>query len=159
MGFSRHLTQESSGPESVSVAQDLLQADRILHGVRAIEDAALVRSLASSRVCLDVCPTSNFKLRVCTPEDHPLPTLLERGVRCSVNADDPLLFGSSLLGEYELCRTLFSLSDHDLAQIATTSIDCSGAPRSLKDDALARVTAWITAGQSRISESTQDMDP
>ena len=148
---------ELLGPESVSVAQELLQADRILHGVRAIEDTALVRSLASSGVCLDVCPTSNFKLRVCTPGDHPLPTLLERGVRCSVNADDPLLFGSSLLAEYELCRTLFSLSDHDLAEIATTSIEYSGAPRALKDDALARVAAWITAGESRSSASTQDM--
>jgi len=138
---------ELLGPESVSVAHDLLRANRILHGVRAIEDASLVRRLASSGVCLDVCPTSNFKLGVFTPENHPLPALLAGGVRCSVNADDPLLFGSSLLGEYELCRTLFSLSDDDLAHIATSSIECSGAPRALKADAITRIRTWTTSGE------------
>ena len=82
---------ELLGAESVADAVDSLQADRILHGVRAIEDPALVARLASTAICLDVCPTSNFKLGVFEPKTHPLPSLLQAGVRCSVNADSPSL--------------------------------------------------------------------
>ncbi len=134
---------ELLGPHSVADAMDVLHADRILHGVRAVEDPALLRRLASSAVCLDVCPTSNFKLGVFEPTTHPRPTLLSAGVRCSVNADDPLLFGSSLLKEYELCRSQFSLSDHDLANIAASSIHFSGAPSGLKATAIAGIDRWL----------------
>ena len=134
---------ELLGPQSVGDAIDVLHADRILHGVRAAEDARLLARLAGSSVCLDVCPTSNFGLGVCDPEAHPLPVLLDAGVRCSVNADDPLLFGSSLLGEYELCRSLFSMSDHQLAQIAANSIHSSGASRELKATAAAGIARWL----------------
>ena len=89
---------EFLGPQSVVDALDHLHADRILHGVRAVEDEKLMARLTESGVCLDVCPTSNFKLGVSVPEAHPLAVLLDAGIRCSVNADDPLLFGSGLLG-------------------------------------------------------------
>ena len=83
---------EHRGPEAVRSALDVLGADRIQHGVRAIEDDALVDRLAGQQVCLDVCPTSNVALSVVPDLDHhPLPTLLERGVACTINADDPLL--------------------------------------------------------------------
>jgi adenosine deaminase len=134
---------ELLGPRSVAAALDLLQADRILHGVRAIEDEELLTQLASSQVCLDVCPTSNAKLSVFTLEDHPLPVLLDRGIRCTVNADDPLLFGTTLGQEYEICRTQFSLSDEDLATIATCSIESSGAPSELKRAAVGEVGRWL----------------
>jgi adenosine deaminase len=134
---------ELLGPESVADALALLHADRILHGVRAVEDEALVARLASSPVCLHVCPTSNVKLGVFTPETHPLPVLLGAGVRCTVNADDPLLFGSGLLQEYELCRARFALSDHDLANVAATSIESSGAPPELKAAGARRLTRWL----------------
>ena len=73
--------------------------------VFTIEDPELVRRLADSGVCLDVCPSSNVLLSV-VPDiaSHPLPALLDAGVRCSLNADDPLLFGPGLLEEYDLCR-------------------------------------------------------
>ncbi len=137
---------ELLGPESVVGAVEELHADRILHGVRAVEDPRLVARLAGSSVCLDVCPTSNVKLGVSKPGRHPLPALLDAGVRCSVNADDPLLFGTSLLGEYELCRSQFSLSDGQLAQMAANSVECSGAPSALKDTALAGIAGWLEAG-------------
>jgi len=92
---------------------------------------------------LDVCPTSNFKLGVFEPETHPLPLLLDAGVTCSVNADDPMLFGSSLLQEYELCRSRFSLSDHDLAVVAANSIECSGAPEELKITGRGAIDRWL----------------
>lgn len=134
---------ELLGAESVSVAVDQLNANRVLHGVRAVEDPALVERLAASDVCLDVCPTSNAKLGVFEPEQHPLPQLLRAGVACSLNADDPLLFGASLLDEYETCRKVLALSDTELAAIATTSIQASGAPSKLKTEAIAAIGRWL----------------
>lgn len=136
---------ELLGPQSVADALDLLHADRVLHGVRAVEDPALVARLAAAGTCLDVCPTSNFKLGVFEPAAHPLPALLAAGVRCSVNADDPLLFGSGLLQEYELCRSLFGLSDRRLAGIAATSIEESALPDDAKARATAAVGDWLAA--------------
>lgn len=134
---------ELLGPESVKAAIDDLHADRILHGVRAIEDPALVAQLAASNVCLDVCPTSNAQLGVFDLGRHPLPALLKAGVTCSVNADDPSLFGVGLLDEYELCRAQFGLSDQELAGIAGASINASGAPRETKVAALEGIETWL----------------
>jgi adenosine deaminase len=135
---------ELAGPASVRGALDALCADRIQHGVRAVEDAELVKRLADCGVCLDVCPTSNVMLSVVPAMDeHPLPLLLEAGVRCSVNGDDPLLFGPGLLEEYELCREVFGFDDIMMATIARTSIEASGAPDSLKAAGLAGIDAWL----------------
>jgi adenosine deaminase len=135
---------ELAGPESVVGALDALGADRVQHGVRAIEDGELVRRLADSDVCLDVCPTSNVLLSV-VPDiaSHPLPALLDAGVRCSLNADDPLLFGPNLLEEYELCRSALRLDDGALAQVATSSIDASAAPDDTKRTTRAAVARWL----------------
>jgi adenosine deaminase len=135
---------ELDGPASVRGALDALGANRVQHGVRAVEDPELVRRLADSPVCLDVCPTSNVLLSV-VPDlaAHPLPALLEAGVRCSLNADDPLLFGPNLLEEYELVRTTMGLDDATLAHVATCSIDASGAPEELKRTARAGIAAWL----------------
>jgi adenosine deaminase len=137
---------ELLGPESVLSALVDLTADRILHGVRAIEDPPLIDRLASSGVCLDVCPTSNILLGV-VPDlhSHPLPALLHAGVRCSLNADDPLLFGAGILDEYELARAQFRLDDGQLAAIARTSIEASGAPRPVAETALRRVNDWLAS--------------
>jgi adenosine deaminase len=136
---------ELAGPESVVGALDALGADRVQHGVRAIEDDGLVRRLADSAVCLDVCPTSNVLLSV-VPDiaSHPLPALLDAGVRCSLNADDPLLFGPNLLEEYELCRTELGLDDGALAHVATCSIDASAAPDEQKRVTRAAIAAWLS---------------
>ncbi|MDP9075551.1 MAG: adenosine deaminase [Actinomycetota bacterium] len=135
---------ELAGPDSVAGALDALGADRIQHGVRAIEDPLLVERLASAGVCLDVCVSSNLLLSVFPSlEAHPLPALLDAGVRCSLNADDPLLFGPNLLEEYELCRSQLGFSDDRLAFIARCSIQASGAPQELKDRALAGIDQWL----------------
>lgn len=136
---------EHGGPESVRGALDALRAKRIAHGVRAAEDADLLRRLADERVTLDVCPTSNVWLRVVpTMKDHPLPKLLEAGVPVSLNADDPLFFGSGILAEYELARRDFALDDPTLAHIARCSITASGAPSALKSAALAQIETWLS---------------
>jgi adenosine deaminase len=135
---------EHGGPDSVRGALDALGARRIQHGVRSAEDPQLLRRLAGEGVCLDVCPTSNVQLRVVTSlATHPLPALLDAGVNVSLNADDPLFFGSGVLAEYELARHSFGLDDAALARVAACSIRASGAPAGLKDKALADIDSWL----------------
>jgi adenosine deaminase len=137
---------ELEGPASIIGSLDALGADRIQHGIRCVEDPALVRRLADAGTCLDVCPTSNACLKVVPSiEEHPLPALLAAGIRCSLNADDPLFFEAGLLDEYELCRDRLGLSDEALAGIARASIDASGAPEPLKTSARAGIDDWLAA--------------
>lgn len=94
---------EGAGPDSVRAALDSLGADRIRHGIRAVEDPPLVRELADRGIVLDVCPTSNLRTKVVANlAGHPLPTLLRAGVDCSVSTDDPAMFGTDLGQEYSL---------------------------------------------------------
>ena len=135
---------ELAGPESVRGALDTLAPDRLQHGVRSIEDPELIARLADSDITLDVCPTSNLLLSVYpTIEDHPLPQLLEAGIRCSLNGDDPLLFGPVLLEEYEIARAGMGLDDAALAAVARASIEGSGAPPELKASALRSIDEWL----------------
>lgn len=135
---------ELRGPDSVREALDLLGALRIQHGVRAVEDPELVRRLADEGTVLDVCPSSNVALWV-VPEmgAHPLPALLDAGVRCSLNGDDPLLFGPGLLEEYETARTEIGLSDEQLAAVARASLEGAAAPAEFVSAQLAAVDAWL----------------
>jgi adenosine deaminase len=136
---------EHGGPDSIRGALDALGARRIEHGVRAVEDAALLERLAADSVCLDVCPTSNVQLHVVASyEQHPLGLLLDAWVQVSLNADDPVFFGSGLLEEYQLARDRLGLDDERLASIAAASIRASGAPPSLKQHALEGVSAWLS---------------
>ena len=124
-------------------AVDLLHADRLGHGVRAIEDPDLVRRLADEGVVCDVCPTSNVILGLFpSVEEHGIRTLVEAGVPVTINTDDPLLFGPGLLEEYEHVRRAFGWDDATMAGIARTSIEASGAPIDVKESALAAVAAW-----------------
>ena len=98
---------EVVGPESVRSALDLLEPDRIRHGFRAIEDPALVRELADRGLVLDITPISNVRIgAVASLEEHPLPRLVEAGVRCSVSTDDPVMFDTDLTREYEAAESL-----------------------------------------------------
>lgn len=134
------------GPASVRFCVDGLCACRIGHGVLAAEDEDLVCHLASKGVCLDVCPSSNYLLSVVDSlADHPLPSLLSKGVPCTINSDDPLLFGCNLLGEYEVCRNEIGLSDESLAACARTSFQHSRAPDSIKRKGLAGIDEWLAS--------------
>lgn len=136
---------ELDGPSSVRAAVDLLHADRIGHGVRAIEDPDLVRRLADEGVVCDVCPTSNVVLGVFPSlEEHGIRTLVDAGVRVTINTDDPLLFGPGLLEEYENAQRAFAWDDATMAGIARTSIEASGADADRKAAALAGVDAWLS---------------
>jgi adenosine deaminase len=139
-------SRPGAGAVSVAEALDHLRAQRIAHGVLAIEDDALVARLAAEHVCLDVCPTSNLLLGVfASPHVHPLPRLLGAGVPCTLGSDDPLLFGASLLDEFMLCREHMGLEDDLLAAMARNSFIYSGAPQTVKEAGVAAVAAWSSA--------------
>lgn len=134
---------EFGGPDHVSAALGL-GAARIQHGIAAAADKALLGRLARSDVCLDVCPTSNVAVgAVESLEAHPLPALVDSGVQVSLNADDSLLFGCSLLSEYELARDAFGFSDRRIAAIAGSSIAHSTAAEPLKSAAEIGIRRWL----------------
>ncbi|HEY9840339.1 MAG TPA: adenosine deaminase [Candidatus Obscuribacterales bacterium] len=92
---------EAAGADSVRAAVERLGAERIGHGVRCLEDPALVRELARRRLPLEVCPVSNYCLGIVAPDQpHPIRRMLDAGLFCTLNSDDPSMFGTSLLNEY-----------------------------------------------------------
>jgi adenosine deaminase len=143
-GFRRTVhAGESSGPEGVRDAVELLGADRIDHGVRAIEDRGLVAMLAERQIPLGICPTSNLVLGVYPSlQDHPIEKLRAAGVRVSVNTDDPALLGASLVGEYSRCRQAFAWTDEVTREVARTSIEVSFASANVKIELLKALAAW-----------------
>ena len=134
---------ESSGPQGVRDAIELLGADRIDHGVRAIEDSDLVALLADRRIPLGICPTSNLTLGVyASIESHPIDRLRRAGVVVSINTDDPVLLGASLEGEYALCSQAFGWSDDELRGLARNSIDASFANAGVKAELIQALSRW-----------------
>jgi aminodeoxyfutalosine deaminase len=98
---------EVVGPASIRGALDALGADRIRHGIRAVEDASLLEELAERRVVLDVTPISNLRTGVVgSLAEHPLPELLAAGIPCTVSTDDPEMFDTDLTREYEAALSL-----------------------------------------------------
>jgi adenosine deaminase len=137
---------ELVGPASVQACLDELHADRIGHGVSAVEDPVLLGRLADSKTTLEVCPTSNVALGVAaTARDVPLLPLLDAGVPVALGADDPLLFGPRLAAQYELARQVYGLTDADLANLARMSVRGSAAPAVVQKDLLAGIDAWLAA--------------
>ena len=134
---------ESSGPEGVRDAIELLGADRIDHGVRAIEDPDLVVMLANRRIPLGLCPSSNLTLGVYPSiEAHPIERLRQAGVLVSVNTDDPALLGTTLEREYALCQQAFNWPDDVLRSVARTSIDASFASDGVKRRLRESLETW-----------------
>jgi adenosine deaminase len=131
LGCSVH-AGEWAGPESVREALRL-PVGRIGHGVHSIEDPALVEELAERGTVLEVCPTSNVVLGIYpTYEEHPLPRLMEAGVRVSLGSDDPPYFGASIGGEYAVCRDRLGLDDAALRGITRTAIEAAFCEKTLK---------------------------
>ena len=98
---------EVVGAESVRGALEALDADRIRHGIRAVDDPGLVRELAGRELVLDVCPISNLCTgAVRSLAEHPLPDLVAAGVRCSIATDDPQMFDTDLTRDYEAATSL-----------------------------------------------------
>ncbi|HSI92160.1 MAG TPA: adenosine deaminase [Jiangellaceae bacterium] len=135
---------ELRGPDSVRACVDSLEAHRLGHGVRAAEDPALLDRIVEQDITLEVCPASNVALGVyAKAEEVPLRTLVGAGARIALGADDPLLFGSRLLDQYETARAVHGFTDAELAALARSSIEGSVAPADVKARMLAGVDAWL----------------
>ncbi|TPN43457.1 MULTISPECIES: adenosine deaminase [unclassified Mesorhizobium] len=134
---------ESSGPEGVRDAIELLGADRIDHGVRAIEDPELVELLVRRQIPLGTCPISNVALGVYPSlAGHPLDALRKAGVPVSINTDDPSLLDTTLEASYAACAEAFAWDDETIRHLAATSVHASYADPALKARILADLQAW-----------------
>jgi adenosine deaminase len=130
---------EWDGPQSVWAALDL-PVTRIGHGVRAIEDPALVEELARREIVLECCPTSNVVLGLYESyEVHPLPRLMQAGVKATLGSDDPPYFGASIGGEYDLCQQRFGFDDETLRSISRTAVEAAFCEETLKERLIQRV--------------------
>ena len=117
---------EEGPPEYVRGALDALKVSRIDHGNRAMEDDALIARLAQEKMPLTVCPLSNLKLRVVTDmRQHPLRAMLDRGLKVTINSDDPAYFGGYINENYMAVRDALDLSNETLADIARNSFEAA----------------------------------
>lgn len=137
---------ELLGPASIAETLRTLHPDRLGHGVRSTEDPRVLDAIVAAGVALEVCPGSNVALGVYgeAPE-VPLRTLVDAGATIALGADDPLLFDSRLLAQYESARTVHGMDDAELAELARGSFRASSAPQDLVDDAMADIDAWLAA--------------
>jgi aminodeoxyfutalosine deaminase len=132
---------ELAGPASVRGALDALHADRLRHGVRAVEDPALLAELAARGIVCDVTPTSNVRTGVVPSlAEHPLPHLLAAGVKCSISSDDPVLMGTDLTTE---CAAAVGLghTPGDMFEHALGGVFCDEATK-VRLQAVAAGHAW-----------------
>ena len=137
---------EHAGPESVRGALDALGAERIAHGVRAIEDPALVEEIAARGIALDVCPTSNICLGVYPSlAEHPLPRLLAAGVAVTINSDDPPLFNTTLTGELLTLPPAFGFAAGQIDEILLNGVRHSFLPPERKQRLEAEFRAELAA--------------
>ncbi|VXB68827.1 Adenine deaminase [Burkholderia sp. 8Y] len=134
---------EEGPPAYVYEALDLLKVDRVDHGVRSIEDAALVARLADSRVALTVCPLSNIKL--CVFDDmtkHTLKDLLDQGVAVMINSDDPAYFGGYVNANYFAIVDALKLSDKEVYTLLKNSLEASFVTDEERAAMVARLDAY-----------------
>ena len=125
------------------VLQHLLP-DRLGHGVRAAEDPRVLAAVVERGVALELCPASNVSLGVYAEAQHvPLQALLDAGAVVALGADDPLLFHSRLVAQYEVARRVHGLDDDALARLARSSVDASRAPSATKARLHAGIDAWL----------------
>ena len=124
---------ETTGPQTVWDAVDLLGAERIGHGTSAAQDPALLAHLAERGIPLEVCPSSNVATRaVADLADHPIRAFRDAGVTVTVNSDDPPMFNTTLNREYEIAAELLGLDHSGIADLARTAVRASFADDGLK---------------------------
>lgn len=140
---------EAAGPESVRLAVEALGAERIGHGVRAAEDPALVDLLAERGIAIESCLTSNLQTgTVPSLSAHPLPLFLRRGVRVTLNTDDPILSGIDLPHEYGLLERELGLSPQEVRQVRRNGLEAALLEPSEKQELLERARRRAAAGDA-----------
>jgi adenosine deaminase len=126
---------ETVGPESIWGALQSLKAQRIGHGVRCLEDPALVAELRERQIPLEVCPTSNVCLGVAPSiAEHPLPRLLDAGLYVTINSDDPPMFNTTLTDEYLKIVAALSFTAESLQQLVLNAVRASLLSESVRSE-------------------------
>ena len=139
LGLTAH-AGEILGPESVRDAISLLGVTRLGHGVRAIEDASLVAEIKHREMTLEVCPTSNVAISLYPSlASHPLPKLVEAGLRVTLNSDDPAFFGADAADEYRLNAAAHRFHRNDLLKFTQTAIEAAFCDPETKSRLLAKL--------------------
>ncbi|HEU4367627.1 MAG TPA: adenosine deaminase family protein [Methylomirabilota bacterium] len=140
---------ELSGPASITSALDLLGVRRIEHGVRAIEDEALVERLAADGVTLDMCPWSNVRLAVVRDlTAHPIRRLHARGVRVTVSTDDPTVFGRSLSEELASLVDDLGFALPEVAQLQSNAFAVAAMPADARAAVQRELDALVAEAES-----------
>lgn len=136
---------EEGPAEYVYEALDILHVDRIDHGNRSLDDDALVKRLADEQMGLTVCPLSNLKLCVVKDmNDHPLKTMLNAGLKATVNSDDPSYFGGYMHENFMVVADALDLSMQDIAILIRNSIEVSFLPEVEKQKHLQSLNTALT---------------
>lgn len=130
---------ETTGPESIVASLDVLGAERIGHGLSAVEDDALMRRMAVEKIPIEICLSSNVRTQCCALlEQHPVKKYVDAGMMVTLNTDDPTMFGTSLAREYQLAQDTFGFSDEQLREFARNSFRASFLPEQQKQEFLHR---------------------
>lgn len=135
---------EFDGAARVREAIEVLGVRRIQHGVRAIEDPAVVKLAVEVDATFDVCPISNVGLKVVpSMKEHPIRRLIRAGVRCTVSTDDPLCFANSLTGEYEALAAELTFTPAELAGVARNGWEVADVPAATRKTMLAEIDKLV----------------
>ncbi|WP_417768471.1 adenosine deaminase [Stappia sp.] len=146
LGLTAH-AGEFAGPESVTAALDFLRVTRIGHGVRAIEDRAVVERIAEDGIVLEICPGSNLALGLySTLRFHPVNLLRRAGCRITLNSDDPPFFGTTLGHEYRSCAATFGWSEDVQLALTRDAIAAAFCDEQTRRRLAGRLGAHVAAG-------------
>lgn len=141
---------ETTGPQTVWDALNLLGAERIGHGTSSAQDPALLTHLAETGVPLEVCPSSNVATRaVATLEEHPIRQFRDAGVTVTVNSDDPPMFGTTLSREYEIAAGLLGLDERGVRDLAKAAVNAAFVDDATKDGLCAEIDAYAAPDADR----------
>lgn len=141
-----HHAGEAAGPDSVREAVTLGRAERLGHGIRALEDPELIAELRDRGIPLEVCPSSNVALGfVPSLADHPLSRLARAGLRVTLNTDVPSVLGVTLSEEYARVRASLAYDDEALADLARAGVEASFAPAAVRADMNDGIDAWLAS--------------
>ena len=146
LGFEVH-AGEMGPPESIVESLDVLDADRIGHGVAAIHDPELLDRLVRDQVVLDVCPTSNVAVGLFPSlEAHPVAAFWKAGVNLTISSDDPPFMRTTLTDELRHVVRLAGLTRDDLAELQRRAARAAFAPAATKAELLTTIDDWVAGG-------------
>ena len=133
------------GPASnVRQAVAELKVKRIQHGTRSVEDEDVMKLLTDEDITLDMCPISNYKLRVIGDwSEHPIKIFIRNGIRCTISTDDPLSFNNSIIDEYMTLHEKLSLGIPELAGLIINGFDIADLPQEKKSNLIKNVNRQV----------------